>query len=171
MAAPTTTPTARYLRGPITVGNYPAGSGLQINPGDGVYWRSGDAAPVSAYPMLSGGENQTHSGLRSQYLGTALGQHNAGQIISGQHGIAVIHGGVFKYPGKVQSGVSYQPGTFVSFSQDLNSGYFNPQQLMQCSGQAAGVGKVVELTTPATSGVGDLIVQLQSTVTQGGMGN
>lgn len=168
MAAPTTTSFNRYLRGPYDSASYPAASGIQINVGDLVYLRSGDVAPISQYPCLSGSEVQTWSGLRSQFLGVSQGQHNSTITQSGSHQIPVSLDGIYSYPCPVAtSGTVYQPGLFVNSTQGAHSGYYGAQELMQCSGQATGIGKVVEVVASQASGVANLVVYLQSTVAKG----
>lgn len=168
MAAPTSTSTMRYVRGSMDAASYPAASGQQINVGDLVYLRSGDVCPISAFPLLSGPEIQSWSGARAGFLGVSLSQWNSTSTISGN--VTVAHNGFFSFPfgsPAGNSGVTTQPGAFVGFTQDTCSGYFHPQRLMQCSGQATGIGKVVDQTTPTASGLGSLTVYLQSTVVKG----
>jgi hypothetical protein len=127
---------------------------------------SGNVVPVNQYPWTSGAEIQNWSGARSEFLGVSLSQWDSTNTRSGS--IRVALEGVFRYPLPSASGTTYQPGTFVSFTQDpvngaVGSGYFNNQTLMQCSGQATGIGTILEQVTPWQSGQGLFNVYMQST--------
>jgi len=171
MAAPTSNPTSRYLGGPTTVLSFNAASGIQINQGDLCTFHSGAVYPVSEYPCLSGAELQTWSGARAVFLGVAQGNHSSLTIVSGQHQVPVLVEGLVRMPGKIASGVTYTPGTFVSFTQDGNSGYFAPQRIMQCSGQATAIGKIASTAYSPAAGQGEWTIDFQGTVTVGTIGN
>ena len=173
MAAPTSTPTMRFIGGPTNVAAYPAASGYQLNPGDLTVFFSGLLYPVSAWGNViswnSGTEIQNWSGARATFAGVSLGQQNSYSVVSGN--IPVALEGVAQYPFPATSGTTYQPGTFVSFTQDQSSGYFQPQEVMQCSGQATAIGKVMTPFPAYSSGAGLLTVQFQSFLVYGGVAN
>jgi hypothetical protein len=169
MAAPSSYSVNRYMRGNLEVADYPVASGVQVNVGDLIILMSGNVVPVSNMPLLSGSETQSWSGARSQFLGVSMGQNNSYSVFSGHVPVALT--GIFSYPFPAVSGSSYNPGTFVSFTQDQSSGYYQPQEIMQCSGQASAIGKVEEFQTAVASGTGNLVVTLQSVVVFGGIAN
>lgn len=170
MAAPTTQSIQRFVRGPIEVVDAPAASGQQINVGDLCCFFSGLAFPASAYPINSGSEVQTWSGLRNNFLGVSLSQFNSFSTVSGSIRAAVE--GIFHFPfPNATSGNTLSPGTFVNATMVQNSGYYNPQQLMQCSGQATGIGKIVDQFAIVASGVAEVNVYLQGVVPMGGIAN
>lgn len=169
MAAPSSQSFQRLVRGATYVNNYPATSGIQTNVGDLMLLMSGNVLPCSQFPMLSGNEIQSWSGARSQFLGVSLSQWDNTNVRSGD--VRVAGNGIFQYPFPAASGTSYVPGTFVSFTQDQSSGFLQPQEIMQCSGQATAIGKVVEFFTPNASGYGLLTVYLQGTIPLGTITN
>lgn len=177
MAAPTSNPINRFIRGDLgDIVTYPAASGFQVNVGDlccfasGLLWSATNFAQTAAGGWNSGTEIQNWSGARANYVGVALGQYNSYSTFSGQVPVALT--GMFQYPFPLtNSGSTIQPGTFVSFTQNASSGFFQPQQLMQCSGQATAIGKVEELLPVVSSGQGIATVYLQSFLVYGGIGN
>lgn len=174
-----TSPINRYVRGPTMVEGYPAASGVQLNVGDltlyfsGLVWPAAQAFGLSGTAPFfwnSGAEIQNWSGARANFLGVSLGTNNAFSVVSGSVPIALE--GTFQFPFPAVSGTTYQPGTSVGFTQDpcngqVGSGFFASQALMQCSGAATGIGKVLELFPASSSGQGLLTVYLQSTVAKG----
>jgi hypothetical protein len=175
MAAPTSTSYMRQIRGTAKLESYPVISGVQVNVGDLVYISgTGPVAPVSNYVLTSGTEIQSWSGARSQFLGVSMGQHNSYSTVSGT--IPVALEGIFAFPIPVTgSGTTLAPGTFVSFTQtgptSTSSGYFQPQALMQCSGQSTAIGKIADFSAVQSSGQGQVNVYLQSTLVEGTIGN
>lgn len=178
MAAPTSYSVNRYVRDALDVTQVPVASGYQVNVGDLMLQISGKVYAANQYAVIgawnSGNEIQNWSGARSEFLGVSLGQNNSYSVVSGTIPVALC--GTFQYPAVLTSGTTYQPGTFVSFTQadqanTSNSGYFASQALMQCSGQATAIGKVVESLTPVASGTGLLTVYLQSTIGRGTIAN
>ncbi len=168
MALPQTTPYMRTIGGQVATTTLPAASGSPINAGDLLYCSGGVVDVISNYPTTSGNELQMWSGARSQFAGVALDSQLSTSLVSGQ--ISVALNGQFLYPFKSTSGTAYTAGTFVSFTEDTCSGYFHPQRLMICSGQATGIGVILRDLTPGASGQGGLIVSLQSTVFDGTIG-
>ena len=180
MAAPTSTPFNRLLRGPINAAAYPAASGQQINQGDLCVFFSGNLYPATAWGNVitwsSGGDDRNQSGARATFVGVALGQSNSTSTFSGS--VPVLLNGIFSYPFMAASGVYTAPGSFVGFTQSDpnntgNSGYFAPQAVGVVNILSGGtIGKVVEPFTATTSGqYGLLAVELQSFVGQGGIAN
>ncbi len=160
----------RLIRNGNYVANYVATSGVQTNVGDLMMIMSGNVVPVNQYPWTSGAELQSWSGARNSFLGVSLSQWDSVNVRSGN--IRVAHDGHFAFPFPAVSGSTYVPGTFVSFTQDpcnggVGSGFFQNQCLQQCSGQATGIGTIVEQITPSLSGQGQFLCYLQSTLALG----
>jgi len=156
MSLPSTFSSQRVIRGNVETAAYPAASGYQINAGDMCVFFSGNLYPVSAYGGViawnSGNEIQNWSGARATFAGVALGQNNSYSYTSGS--VTTALGGVAEYPYPAVSGATLMPGTFVGFTQDQTSGYFNPQEMMQCSGASTAIGKIVEPEYAYISGAG-----------------
>ncbi len=173
MPPPVTQSVQRHKRGRLDTAAVPAASGIQINVGDLVVFHSGLAFPVSnpGVAWNSGSVVQNYSGARADFAGVSLSQANSTVVIP--QTVTLALDGIFQYPlPAATSGSPVVPGTFVSLTQGTVSGYFHPQQLeTSVSGQAVGIGKVVDLTTPVASGNADVTVWLQSVIAKGTIPN
>lgn len=160
-----TTPSSPYQQRVTradVVRSYPTKASLQINPGDHMYWDSGDAAAVPAsYVNWDTDIATTRSNSSPVYLGVALGQKNAADPTT--RSIEIVVKGEATYPCTATSG-ALDPGTYVGLAAD---GTHNMKDQTVNNAAVAQAGAIGKTSQYAASGATQLIFEFQSTLLYG----
>lgn len=159
-----TTPSSPYQQRVTradAVRNFPTKASLQINPGDHMFWDSGDAAAVpQSYVTWDTNAATTRSNSAPVYLGVALDEKLASDPTT--RSVAIVVKGEASFPCSA-TGQAWDPGTYVGTDAD-GTHNLKDQVVLPNVAQAGALGKTSQY---AASGATQLTFEFQSTLLYG----